>query len=66
MNTLGKLIRDSRKAKKFTLEEVGEKVGVTGAALSMYENDKREPTARKFIKLMKYLGIKKKDLFKLL
>jgi phage repressor protein C with HTH and peptisase S24 domain len=37
-----KIITDSRKSKKMSLDELGEKVGLSKAALSRYENGSRE------------------------
>src|SRR6188472_229732 len=41
--TLGHRIRHRRLEKGFTLDELGELVGVAGSQLSLIENGKREP-----------------------
>lgn len=43
LKTLGHRIRHYRLASGFTLDELGEKVGVAGSQLSLIENGKREP-----------------------
>ena len=41
---VGKLIRETRKAKGFTQKELGEKIGVTEATLSRFENGNQNLT----------------------
>src|SRR6478752_3825574 len=43
LTTLGHRIRHQRVSHGFTLDELGEKVGVAGSQLSLIENGKREP-----------------------
>ncbi|WP_243077051.1 XRE family transcriptional regulator [Microbacterium sp. SS28] len=43
LSTLGHRIRHQRVSHGFTLDELGEKVGVAGSQLSLIENGKREP-----------------------
>lgn len=43
LSTLGHRIRHHRTQSGFTLDELGEKVGVAGSQLSLIENGKREP-----------------------
>ncbi|HWI29975.1 MAG TPA: helix-turn-helix transcriptional regulator, partial [Microbacterium sp.] len=43
LSTLGHRIRHERVARGFTLDELGELVGVAGSQLSLIENGKREP-----------------------
>ncbi|MFG6492217.1 helix-turn-helix domain-containing protein [Microbacterium sp. P03] len=43
LSTLGHRIRHQRVAHGFTLDELGERVGVAGSQLSLIENGKREP-----------------------
>lgn len=43
LSTLGHRIRHHRVAQGFTLDELGERVGVAGSQLSLIENGKREP-----------------------
>src|SRR6478736_10402479 len=43
LSTLGHRIRHQRVSHGFTLDELGERVGVAGSQLSLIENGKREP-----------------------
>ncbi|HYI50195.1 MAG TPA: helix-turn-helix transcriptional regulator, partial [Microbacterium sp.] len=43
LSTLGHRIRHQRVLRGFTLDELGELVGVAGSQLSLIENGKREP-----------------------
>lgn len=43
LSTLGHRIRHQRVSNGFTLDELGERVGVAGSQLSLIENGKREP-----------------------
>jgi len=43
LSTLGHRIRHQRTSHGFTLDELGERVGVAGSQLSLIENGKREP-----------------------
>lgn len=43
LSTLGHRIRHERLARGFTLDDLGERVGVAGSQLSLIENGKREP-----------------------
>ncbi|GAA3631389.1 hypothetical protein GCM10022200_12840 [Microbacterium awajiense] len=43
LSTLGHRIRHQRVSSGFTLDELGERVGVAGSQLSLIENGKREP-----------------------
>lgn len=43
MATFGTRMREARKNKGFTLEDLSEKLNTTKATLSRYENDKRFP-----------------------
>lgn len=46
METIGERVRYLRKQKHFTLEELGSKLGVSGAALSLIESGKSNPSAQ--------------------
>lgn len=46
---LGKRIRSKREAKHLTQEELGEKIGVSGAFIGMIERAEREPSLEVFI-----------------
>ena len=47
-------LRQTRKLKGITLDEVAEDIGITKQALSYYENEKREPKKETWIKLADY------------
>lgn len=44
MTALGEALRVARRAKGITQAELAERIGITQAALSRYENDLREPS----------------------
>lgn len=48
---LGKRIRNKREAGFLTQEELGEKIGVTGAFIGMVERAEREPSLEVFVKI---------------
>lgn len=50
-------IRSARKAKSLTMKELGQLVGVSESAISMYETFKREPDNATLIKLSDILGV---------
>lgn len=54
--SLGKLIRESRKAKGISQGEVAEKLGVSVQAVSQWERDVTAPSAMKLIQLTEFLG----------
>lgn len=41
--TLGKLLRQARKKKGWTIKQLADVVGVSGVSICYYENDKRVP-----------------------
>ena len=43
MKTLGERLKDLRKEKGYTLEQVAEKLNTTKITISRYENNLREP-----------------------
>ena len=50
-------LRQTRKLKGITLDEVAEDIGITKQALSYYENEKREPKKEIWIKLADYYDV---------
>lgn len=49
-------IREMRKAKHLTMKELGNMVGVSESAISMYENGKRQPDFETLLKIAEALG----------
>ena len=50
-------LREARKLKGITLDEVAEDIGITKQALSYYETEKREPKKETWIKLADYYDV---------
>lgn len=61
--SLGKKIRQYRKTRKLTQEQLAEKVRVTPKYIQYLESAKRVPSVKLVYKLAKALEIKVKDLF---
>lgn len=57
MKTFGKRLREARRRKDITLEQLSNDIGVTKATLSRYENDIRVPDVHTANKIAEYLGI---------
>lgn len=55
--TFGQRLRAARVAKGYTQEQVGQIVGVTDAAVRMWESDRREPDIERIRLLSDTLGI---------
>lgn len=53
---LGERIKKARKNKGFTLQELGDRVGLTHSALSKIENNKNEAAKKTLIALARELG----------
>lgn len=60
---LGKRIKELRKNKKLTQEQVAEFIGIEPASISNIENGKYYPTAENLEKIIKILGTTPKELF---
>ena len=60
---IGKFIKDKRKDKKITQDELAEKLGVTNRAISKWENGNCMPDSGIILDLCKILGITINDLF---
>lgn len=54
---LGQRIRELRKEKKMTQEELGRILGVSKVSISGYENDTRQPDNEALVKLSKYFNV---------
>ena len=50
-------IRDARKAKGLTMKELGQLIGVSESAISMYETFKREPDNATLVNIAKTLDV---------
>ena len=53
----GKRLREARKAHNLSAEQLGSMIGVTKAAVSLYENEKRNPKIETLIEIMYALGV---------
>jgi transcriptional regulator with XRE-family HTH domain len=62
LSTLGHRIRHQRVSNGFTLDELGEKVGVAGSQLSLIENGKREPKLSLLQAIAQVTGVEVTDL----
>jgi len=54
---LGKRISGLREERKLTQRELARILGITRAALSHYENDRRQPTYDTLIKITQYFSV---------
>lgn len=61
---LGQRIRDLRKSKKITQEQLAEKLGIGTANISYIENGKFAPSFENFEKLVNIFGIEPYELYK--
>lgn len=55
--SLGSRIRDLRKEKKMSQEELGKYLNVSKVSISGYENDTREPSKDAIVKLAQLFGV---------
>ena len=62
LSTLGHRIRHQRVSNGFTLDELGERVGVAGSQLSLIENGKREPKLSLLQAIAEATGVEVADL----
>ena len=62
INLIGKNIREARKSKGLTQEELGNLIGLTGVAIMRYEKDQREPNMETIKKIANALNIHPMDL----
>jgi len=58
MEKLSKVLREARKNKRVTQEDVYLSIGVTRACYSQWENDKRVPSYKNIKKLEDFFNIK--------
>ncbi|MBP3841159.1 MAG: helix-turn-helix transcriptional regulator [Bacilli bacterium] len=56
-------IREFRKIKNITQDELAREIGVTRQTINAIENEKYSPTLLLAIKLAKYLGVPVEELF---
>lgn len=61
--TLGERIREVRKSLKMTMDQFGERIGVTKSTISNIENGKTSPTMNQMEQLAAGLQITISDLF---
>ena len=61
-NTMNRL-KDIRKAKKLTVNEVAKAIGITQPALTHIENGHRNPSIQVAFKLANFFGVSIEDLF---
>ena len=57
MKTLGERLKDLRKEKGYTLEQVAEKLNTTKVTISRYENNLREPKRETISQLAKLFNV---------
>ena len=57
MKTLGERLKDLRKEKGYTLEQVAEKLNTTKITISRYENNLREPKRETISQLAKLFNV---------
>lgn len=60
---LGKRIKEIRKNKALTQEELAEKIGIESASISNIENGKYYPTSDNLEKIINALNVAPQDLF---
>lgn len=54
---VGSRLREAREKHNFTQEYLGEMLGLSKSAISLYEHEKRNPTIENIIELMYVLGV---------
>lgn len=54
---VGARLKEARKAKGITQDELGEILGLSKAAISLYESEKRNPKLETIIEMMYVLGV---------
>ncbi|MCT3586966.1 XRE family transcriptional regulator [Levilactobacillus brevis] len=54
---LGSRIRELRKDKKLTQEQLGKVLNVSKASISGYENETREPDSKSLVKIAEYFDV---------
>ena len=53
----GELLREARRNRGLTLEQLSRRTGVATSTLSLYENAHRQPSVEAFSHLMRVLGL---------
>ena len=61
---LGQRIKEVRKAKNITQEELAEKIGIGTSNISYIENGKFAPSIENFAKITEVLGVEPSELYK--
>ncbi len=61
---LGQRIKEVRKAKNITQEELAEKIGIGASNISYIENGKFAPSIENFAKIAEVLGVEPSELYK--
>jgi|GEM_PF-4142225 len=61
--SLGNRIKEARKNKNLTQEELGKLIGAVKSSVNGYENDKTLPDAKKMYSIMQVLGVSADYLF---
>lgn len=57
MRVFGDVLRELRQTKKLTMKELGEKIGLTESAVSMYERNVRRPNYEKLEKIADFFNV---------
>lgn len=60
--SLGLKIKQARVGKGLNQDELAEKLGVSQAAISLFEKDQRQPTPKMLDQICEILNVEKKDL----
>lgn len=63
METLGEILKNQRKAKNLTLEELSKKVGISEVSLGSYERNQSKPLLIKLSALCNALDLDYDELF---
>lgn len=59
---IGKFIKEARKAKGLTQDELGKAIGLTGVAIMRYEKNQREPSKEIIERMAEVLNVHPNDL----
>lgn len=54
---VGSRLKDARKSKHLSQEKLGELLGLSKAAISLYESEKRNPSLENVVEMMYILGV---------
>lgn len=56
-NSFGERLKELRQDKNLGQNELADKIGISNASISYYENGKQEPTASTIIKIALYFNV---------